>query len=298
MGAGPRVSVGLPVYNGEQYLREAVDAVLGQTFNDLELVICDNASTDGTEAICREYAARDGRVRYYRNPQNLGAARNFNRVFDLSRGPYFKWLAVDDLIAAENTERCLEALESNPKAVLAYTLARHIDSEGEPYSTNGVLGPMAWREGAANRFKQLIARFTDDDGVCAPMMLFGVYKRQALLKVRPMGGFFASDLVLLAELALEGEFVEVPDQLMSIRLHPGSSSWPDTWSYDSIMTFYDPKVRGRVLRTIQMQRYNFEYFNVIARSNLGITDKADLFLYCTQPPLRKVSRKLLKGRRR
>ena len=97
MSAGvPLVSVGLPVYNGERYLREAVDSVLGQTYVNLELVISDNASTDATEAICREYAARDPRVRYHRAERNRGAVWNFNRAFELARGEFFMWQAFDD----------------------------------------------------------------------------------------------------------------------------------------------------------------------------------------------------------
>jgi glycosyltransferase involved in cell wall biosynthesis len=288
----PRVSVGLPVYNGERYLREAIDAILGQTFKDLELIISDNASTDTTEQICRTYVSSDPRVRYYRNIKNRGAARNFNRVFDLARGEYFKWAAVDDLIALDNIESCVEALERNPRAVLAYTLATHIDAAGEAFSSNGVLGPVGFRGDRVERFKQLLHRFNKDFGVSAPMILFGTYRRAALARVRPMGGYFASDLVLLAELALIGDFVEVPDRLLSIRLHPGSSSWPDTWSYESIMEFYDPEVNGVASRTFQMQRYHIEYFNAVARSDLGIADKAGLFLFCTRPPLKRLQHKL------
>ena len=288
----PRVSVGLPVYNGERYLREAIDAILGQTFKDLELIISDNASTDATEQICRGYVAIDARVRYYRNIKNRGAARNFNRVLDVARGEYFKWAAVDDLISLDNIERCVEALEQNPRGVLAYALATHIDAAGEAFSSDGVLGPVGFRGDRVARFKQLLHRFNDDSGVSGPMILFGTYRRAALARVRPMGRYFASDLVLLAELALIGDFVEVPERLLSIRLHPGSSSWPDTWSHESIMEFYDPEVNGVASRTFQMQRYHIEYFNAVARSNLGVADKAGLFIFCTRPPLKRLQRKL------
>jgi glycosyltransferase involved in cell wall biosynthesis len=87
----PRVSVGLPVRNGANYLREALDSLLSQTLADFELVIGDNASTDGTEAICREFAARDDRVRYVRHDTDIGAPRNFNFVFPESQAPYFRW---------------------------------------------------------------------------------------------------------------------------------------------------------------------------------------------------------------
>ncbi len=85
----PRVSIGLPVFNGERYLARAIDSVLGQDFRDFELIICDNASTDRTAEICAAYARRDARVRYVRNPRNLGAGPNYDRCFHLARGTYF-----------------------------------------------------------------------------------------------------------------------------------------------------------------------------------------------------------------
>ena len=97
MAAAPRVSIGLPVYYGEQFLTEALDAILTQTFDDFEVIICDNASTDRTAEISQAYAARDPRISYRRNRVNVGAMRNFNLAFRLSRGAYFKWWAADDL---------------------------------------------------------------------------------------------------------------------------------------------------------------------------------------------------------
>ena len=116
----PRVTVGMPVRNGEPYLAEALDAILGQTLREIELVIADNASSDGTERLVRERARRDPRVRFIRSDVNLGAAANYNRVLALARSPYFKWAASDDLIAPTFLERALEALEGDPGAVLAF----------------------------------------------------------------------------------------------------------------------------------------------------------------------------------
>src|ERR1700737_2789384 len=92
----PRVSIGLPVYNGERYLRFAIDSLLEQDYINFELIISDNASTDATQAICQEFADKDPRVRYYRNQTNLGASGNYDRVFELARGDLFKWAAHDD----------------------------------------------------------------------------------------------------------------------------------------------------------------------------------------------------------
>ncbi|MER3486233.1 MAG: hypothetical protein C4345_09945 [Chloroflexota bacterium] len=126
----PRVSIGLPVYNRQQYVGEAIESILAQTFADFELIISDNASTDATGVICQEYARKDARVRYYRNAINIGAAKNFNRVFHLSSGEYFKWMASDDICAPTFIERCVEALDGDTGAVLAYSRARCIDEHG------------------------------------------------------------------------------------------------------------------------------------------------------------------------
>src|ERR1043165_9639676 len=109
-----KVSIGLPVYNGANYLAESIDSILQQTYSDFELIISDNASTDATEELCRSYAARDGRVRYFRQKQNLGCALNSNFVFRQSTGEYFKWISHDDLHAPRFVERCVEVPDRDP----------------------------------------------------------------------------------------------------------------------------------------------------------------------------------------
>lgn len=90
------VSIGMPVFNGEKFVREALDSLMGQTFTDFELIISDNASTDATEPICRSYACHDSRIRYIRQPVNLGALPNFQFVLNKASGEYFMWAACDD----------------------------------------------------------------------------------------------------------------------------------------------------------------------------------------------------------
>jgi len=289
----PRVSIGLPVYNGDRYLSGALDVILAQTFEDYELIISDNASTDGTAEICQEYAARDKRIRYYRNEKNLGAAKNFNRVFELSTAPYFKWAAVDDLIAPDFVARCIEALECEPRAVLAYTRAKYIDREGGVIESSQQDLPrhVDWRPGPVARFRQLLDGFGADGGASAPMFWYGVIRADLLKGTRLMGGYFASDLVLLSELIVLGEFIEVPEFLFFIRLHPGSSSWAENWNPQGIQEFLDPEASRRVPVPLLMRRHYLEYFIAVARSQIGIGSKASLFLYCTTPPLRKLREK-------
>ena len=96
-GHTPRLSIGLPVYNGERYLAQVLDDLLAQTFADFEIIVSDNASTDRTPEICASRIKRDPRVRYFKNTRNVGAINNFNRVFHLSKAPLFKWVASDDV---------------------------------------------------------------------------------------------------------------------------------------------------------------------------------------------------------
>src|SRR6185312_8647929 len=126
-GAAPAVTIGIPVYNGERYLEEAIRSALGQTNGDLELVISDNASTDRTAEICRDYALQDSRLRYFRNPSNLGAAPNYNIVFSHARGRFFKWLAHDDLMTPTYVEKVTRVLEARPEAVLCNSVVAYID---------------------------------------------------------------------------------------------------------------------------------------------------------------------------
>ena len=112
------VSIGLPVYNGENYLRGALNSLLAQDYQDFEVNICDNASTDETGKICQEYAAKDSRIIYHRSDVNIGSTKNFKQVFDLSNGKYFMWAAHDDLWEPSYISKCLKKLEENPSAVL------------------------------------------------------------------------------------------------------------------------------------------------------------------------------------
>jgi len=126
----PRLTIGLPVYNGERYIGEAIDALLAQTYQDFELIISDNASTDGTADICQRYVEKDARVRYVRQPVNIGLAPNHNVVVDLARGELFKWASNDDLYAPELVERCVAALDEHPDVVLAHSWSARVDDVG------------------------------------------------------------------------------------------------------------------------------------------------------------------------
>jgi glycosyltransferase involved in cell wall biosynthesis len=209
--------MGLPVYNGENYLSLALESLLAQTFPDWELILSDNGSTDRTEAICREFAARDSRIRYLREPVNRGAAWNFNRVFRLCRSPLFRWVAHDDTCSPEFLERCLAALREHPQAVLAHPRTRIIGPQGEHVSDYATRLRTDSPDPAV-RFHDCICI----DHACFP--IFGLMRVDRLRSTPLLGAFAGSDRNLLAELALLGPFVEVPETLFQRRDHPGTST--------------------------------------------------------------------------
>ena len=131
MSDAPRLTIGLPVYNGEKYVAESLEALLGQSFTDFELIISDNASTDSTGDICRRYEKQDSRVRYFRQPQNIGLAPNCNFVVGQARGELYKWASNDDLYARDLLESCVDALDKYPEVVLAHSWTAKVDGSGE-----------------------------------------------------------------------------------------------------------------------------------------------------------------------
>jgi glycosyltransferase involved in cell wall biosynthesis len=213
----PRVSLGLPVYNGEEFLSEAIESILCQTFGDFELVITDNASTDSTPEICRRYQSADGRIRVYRNETNLGASRNFNLAFQLSRAKLFRWAAADDLLEPTCLERCVEVLDADPSVILSHTDVKIIDGEGRIKLHFRYPPGHATSESPAQRFLDVMRL----DRWCAE--LFGLVRSDVLRTTRLMDRYVASDRILRAELALRGRYQIVPEPLFLNRDHPGRS---------------------------------------------------------------------------
>lgn len=209
----PVVSVGLPVFNGENFLALAIESVLAQRFGDLELIICDNASSDGTRDIAERYARMDARVRYVRNPANLGAAPNYNRAFALSRGRYMKWLAHDDLIAPDYLTETVAVLEARPELVLCNTSVEIIDEVGRVIGAYASVLDQADRPSAVERFSVFVLQ--PHTGVD----IFGVIRRSALVESVLHPSFHGADRALLAQLALRGPMLQLALPLHQIREH-------------------------------------------------------------------------------
>ncbi len=225
-----RVAIVLPVYNGEGLLHLAIDSILAQSYTDYELIICDNASTDRTQEICREYAARDSRIRYHRNPANIGAARNFNRTFELSRSPYFKWMAHDDVVLPTMIAQCVEALDRNREVVACTVRRRYMTYEGRVRT-----------EDPAEDFHNLtLPQIFRVDGSRFPAYMMGVMRREALLHTRLMDTYVASEVVFVVELRLQGQLWQLPEELHYQRLPDESRHRAVRKSHRGEAIFLDP----------------------------------------------------------
>jgi len=231
----PLLSVGLPVHNGEKYLRESIESILTQSFHDFELIISDNASTDRTKEICLEYASRDRRVRYHRNNENIGGARNANLTFRMARGKYFRWAAHDDICEPTLFQECIAILENDSSVILCYSMSCAIDGKGKQ------LGIKSWdkasMENACNRFENL----TRYDHHCEA--IYGIIRSVILSDTRLNLDYTGSDRTLLSILALYGRFFEVKQPLFLKRFHEENvySDWRER------MAWFNPTLAGKIV---------------------------------------------------
>jgi glycosyltransferase involved in cell wall biosynthesis len=284
MNNQPKLSIGLPVYNGEKFLEAALDALLEQTFQDFEIIISDNASTDRTADICKTYIAKDSRISYYRNETNIGCARNFNRVFELSSGEYFKWASYDDLHHPTFLTKCIEILDDNPSIILCHSLVKFIDEKNQiigDYDIHFHTDSFKVHQ----RFDELLAKH-----LC--YQCYGVIRRNALNVAPPMGGYGAADAIFLLRLSLLGRFYEIPEYLFFARHHSQQSlsmffpeylkfannknrhelkSLPDFHSY---AVWFDSNNKGKIL--LPHWRIFWEYLRSASMGKMNIYER----IYC------------------
>lgn len=216
MGSTPTLTIGVPVYNMATYLEAAVESVLAQSFGDLELIISDNASTDGTEAIGRALAARDPRVTYRRNAENVGLSANNNLLVPLARGRLFKWAPADDVLLPGYLEGCVAAIDADPSVVLAYPRTAFVDGDGAPLD----LTDPGWNLVSDDPSERLLFAIMAGHYVNA---VLGVIRIDALRRTRLLPRYAGGDYRLMAELSVLGKFVEIPERLYVRRIHKGST---------------------------------------------------------------------------
>jgi glycosyltransferase involved in cell wall biosynthesis len=267
MKSKPAVSIGMPVYNGARFLRASVESVLAQTFADFELIIADNASTDATEEICREYASKDHRIRYFRNQHNIGASPNFNRVFELSYSDFFRWQAADDLCEPTLVEKCKSVLDADPAVVLCCPRSDVIDESGTVIERiDDVLDLRSRRP--SDRFRGLLAKLT----LCNAQ--YGLMRSEALRKTRLEQSYPGSDIVFLAELTLQGEFVQLDEYLFHRRFHAAAHS--SLMTSEEKQRFSNPAIERRIF--LRRWRNLLEHCRSIKRARLSILEKIELLV--------------------
>jgi glycosyltransferase involved in cell wall biosynthesis len=229
----PKVSIGLPVFNGERFLARAVDSVRGQTFDDWELLISDNGSTDSTLSIARDYASRDPRIAVRGFPENQGAVANFEATFRETHGDYFMWLAHDDWLDPKYLESCLRILESHPVYVMAFAGMNVVDDSGQPFRHR--IEPLDGIESASaiTRFHAILWRLKDPTSP-----VFGLARRDALERTGLIRNSNEPDRILIGELGLLGR-IHQNEELLFYHYGPPGHTRRDNWAW------LNPRNRGR-----------------------------------------------------
>ena len=262
--AAPPLTVGMPVYNGERYVADAIEAILGQTYGDFDFVISDNASTDGTEDICRSYAGNDQRIVYSRLPENRGATPNFNRVFLMSRSPLFKFAASDDVCAPRFLDVCMAAhRDAGDKAVLCFPTTIKIDAEGKHLGT--IEERMDLRQSTPHaRFRAYLQHYYLSN------CFYGVVRSAVYGSTRMLKSYDSSDMVLLGELALRGQFWQLDEPLFLRRFHVQMSHKANP-TPRRIRRWQDTSIRDRA--SLPRSRMFWEFLRAIDTTELSTTEK-------------------------
>lgn len=264
----PALTVAVPVFNGENYLRQALDSLLAQTYSDFDLLIVDNASTDTTPDIASEYGERDPRVRYHRNKSNIGAAANWFHALDLCATRYFKWAAHDDLYAPEFLERCVDALERDPSVVACFSRTVPISGEGKIIRIDQLETQV---DTMSSRPDERLYNILGHDYLCVQM--YAVMRTAVLKATRPYIGYIGWDWNTLAELALLGRIAEVNAPLFYHRLHDLAFGIAlNSGRPRGELVQYDPTINWQTDRSMVPRVRN--YFGAVHRAPLTAVQRA------------------------
>ena len=246
----PALSIGLAVRNGRHFVGRCIESILSQDFTDLELVICDNASDDGTIGTLEDYAHADRRIRLSVNQVNIGLHENMRRVLESARGTFFRWISADDWLEPRCLSACVRALESRPDAVGVTTWFTIHTPEGstryEEYR-----GEFPDSPDPARRFERMLWFFHAGDAKCDP--IYGIYRRDRLMRCHYLRPSERADWLLSAELALHGPIIHVDE-----RLANRTRAYPRGVEQAAFRRRLDP-VRAEQLRTSPRRLYRELY---------------------------------------
>jgi glycosyltransferase involved in cell wall biosynthesis len=263
----PLVTVGVPVYNGEEYIQSALDSLLSQIYQNIKIVISDNASVDHTAEICQEYEKKYKKIRYYKNDVNYGSVYNYNKLVDLSDGKYFMWASSHDLWDPSFISKCVSIMEEEKNVVLVYSRTLLIDTDNKPLmitpdeiDTRGM--------NAVSRYVSIISNLQWCN------MFSGVIRRNALIKCERLKDTIGPDNTFLAELSLRGSFAQIKEKLYlrrKIRKDESPEEYKQRVLNDLNPIKSNEKNRSS-LRSLLTQLCA-EHLKIISHSSLSIIDK-------------------------
>lgn len=276
-----KVVIGMPVWNGERFLPEAIESILAQTYGDLELLISDNASTDATAEICCAYAKRDERISYIRQEKNIGAAPNHNEVFRRSSSQYFKWACHDDVLAPEFIHECVRVLDADEDVVVCCPATVLINEDGSPLRYSPLDKGMVDSYGTVWRVEKNMPLTSADpaDRFAAVLCnmdwcfeIYGLIRRSALERTSRMPSYYGGDKVVLADLSLIGRYHLLETPLFYRRCHPNQSSSPQTTRYRAMW------ISGRKRQILPPQlRLMGAYVRAASRAKLTPVQRSQCF---------------------
>jgi glycosyltransferase involved in cell wall biosynthesis len=268
----PYLSIGLPVFNGEKYLRQAIDSILFQSYSDFELIISDNASTDKTQQIISEYAKIDCRIKSYRNKKNIGAPANYNLTFKLSSGKYFKWAAYDDVLSRDYLLKCIRVLENDSSIVFCHSRVGCIDENG---FLIGNYDDKTLQKIGSNKPHERFADLISPRNTC--WAIHAVMRSSCLRKTPLHGNYLDADRNLLAELGLMGRIYEIPEQLFLRRDHP--QAYTRVYYSNNVIPDYREQLvwwtGGKTTRLLVLPHWKnyIEFFNSVNRVPLKWSER-------------------------
>lgn len=268
----PRVTIGMPVYNGAEFLSDTLISILEQTYTDFILHISDNASVDETQEICEAFARSDKRVVYERNECNVGATLNFNRLAALASGEYFMWAAHDDRWHPSYLDKAVAALDSSPSSILCYAGTQIVNERDETIASVPIASELE-SESPARRFRR--ALFYPPQSI-----VFGLVRTRELRRTRLLGNYSASDQVLAGELALQGTFIGLQEYLFYYRRHKHQSTGIRFPTMHSRMAWFDPA--NSTIWTFPHWRLLVEHLKGAHLAELGITESLKAYAAITR----------------
>jgi len=209
----PKVSIGMPVYNAEKYVKQAIESILAQDYLNIELIIVDNASTDRTKEIIQSFLNLDQRIRFYENDKNIGSMLNFKRTFDLSSGKYFMWASHDDFFLPSYVRKCVQILEHYPKVVLCTSKIVFVDEQNRRLANVEHNELHTFQQDIVKRVQAIVSRF-------GWYSIFGVMRREILEKIWLEEKMYGFDVVQLLQISILGEIYQISEYLFFFRERP------------------------------------------------------------------------------